>query len=296
MTRQILRVALALVAVTHLIRIGPAAFCLIAVLATSLPSQSVNATPIIFQFEGTCTGPGIDSDVGCESEGLSPGDPISGNLAFDDALFVSTTVDIFHSDFSSFDFTFGNQSFGVSDLVPSSFVRIDNALTAPTVSGWGGGGIASAINSTNVLLQFAGSSLVVLGDTIGPGMGQVLGEGTWTLAPQQVIDIDIKPGGDPNAVNPKSKGVIPVAVLGSMDFDATQVDFSTVEFGPGKAPSVHDGHVENVNGDDFDDMVFHFKVSDTGIVCGDTDATLTGETFGGQAINGTDAVKTAGCQ
>ena len=110
------------------------------------------------------------------------------------------------------------------------------------------------------------------------------------------VSIDIKPGSDPNGVNPRSKGVIPVAVLGSVDFDATQVDFSTVVFGPGKAPSVHDGHVENVNGDGFDDMVFHFKVSDTGIVCGDTDATLTGETFGGQAINGTDAVKTAGCK
>jgi hypothetical protein len=113
--------------------------------------------------------------------------------------------------------------------------------------------------------------------------------------------IDIKPGSDPNGVNPKSKGVIPVAVLGSVDFDATQVDFSTVAFGPGEASPIHDDHVENghvadVNGDFFDDMVLHFEVSETGIACGDTDATLTGETFGGDSVTGTDAVKTAGCK
>ena len=74
-----------------------------------------------------------------------------------------------------------------------------------------------------------------------------------------------------------------------------QVDCLTVMFGPNGASPVHGGHVENVNGDGLDDMVFHFKVSDTGIACGATDATLTGETFGGQAITGTDAVKTVGC-
>ena len=87
-----------------------------------------------------------------------------------------------------------------------------------------------------------------------------------------------------------------MAVLGSADFDATQVDFSTVVSGPGEASPVHNGHVENVNGDFFDDMVFHFSVRDTGIVCCDRDATLTGESFGGDSITGTDAVKTPGCK
>lgn len=110
------------------------------------------------------------------------------------------------------------------------------------------------------------------------------------------IEIDIKPDSDPNTVNPKSMGGIPVAILGSVDFDAMQVDSSTVEFGPDKASPVHDGHVENVNGDDFTDMVFHFKVRGAGIVCGVTDMTLTGETFGGDSITGTDAVNTVGCK
>ena len=42
------------------------------------------------------------------------------------------------------------------------------------------------------------------------------------------ISIDIKPDSDRNSINPKSKGVVPVAVLGSMEFDATQVNLSTV--------------------------------------------------------------------
>jgi len=65
-------------------------------------------------------------------------------------------------------------------------------------------------------------------------------------------------------------------------------------FVAGEASPSHDGHVENVIGDDFVDMVFHFKGA--GIACGDTDATLTGETFGGDSSTGTDAVKTAGCK
>ena len=110
------------------------------------------------------------------------------------------------------------------------------------------------------------------------------------------VTIDIKPGSDPNGVNPRSKGVIPVAVLGSVDFDATQVDFTTVAFGPSGAAPVHDGHVEDVNSDGFADMVFHFKIAETGIACGDADATLTGETSGGDPFEATDAVKTAGCK
>ena len=108
------------------------------------------------------------------------------------------------------------------------------------------------------------------------------------------VDIDIRPGSDVNAVNPKSKGIIRVAVLGSMDFDATQVNSSTVVFGSGKASPVRAGHVEDVNADMLPDIVFHFR--DAGIICGDTTATLTGETFGGNAITGTDAVKTVGCK
>ena len=103
-------------------------------------------------------------------------------------------------------------------------------------------------------------------------------------------------GSNPNAINPSSNDVIPVAVLGSVNFDATQVDFSTAEFGTGKASPIHGGHVEDVNNDDIFDMVFHFNTQDTGIACEDIQATLSGETFGGNAFTGTYAVKNAECR
>jgi len=102
-------------------------------------------------------------------------------------------------------------------------------------------------------------------------------------------------GSNPNSFNPNNNNVIPVAVLGSVNFDATQVDFSTAEYGPGKASPIHGGHVEDVNNDDIFDMVFHFNTQDTGIACEDTQATLSGETFGGAAFTGADSVKTARC-
>ena len=66
-------------------------------------------------------------------------------------------------------------------------------------------------------------------------------------------------GSDPNSIDPNSKAVMSVAVLGSVNFDSAQVDYSTAEFGPGKASPIHGGHVDDVNNDDIFDMVLHFN-------------------------------------
>ena len=140
--------------------------------------------------------------------------------------------------------------------------------------------------------------VIVAADEASPGAIFAAGEVFYFEAapPAISVNVDIKPGSDPNSINPRSKGLIPVAILSSVDFDATLVDISTVAFGPGGASPVHGGHEEKVNGDDFTDMVIHFKVRETGIACGDMDATLTGETFDPTAIEGTDSVKTPGCK
>jgi len=119
-----------------------------------------------------------------------------------------------------------------------------------------------------------------------------------------VVSVDIKPGSDPNSINPRSRGKIPVAILttsiadsDSLDFDAVQVDATTVTFGPDGASIAHSQtHVKDVDGDGDSDLVLHFKTQETGISCGDTEASLTGETFGGESITGTDWVKTSGCK
>ena len=52
-------------------------------------------------------------------------------------------------------------------------------------------------------------------------------DSTLTIIPQPV-DVDIKPGSCPNPLNVKSKGVLPVAVLGSEDFDVNSVDIASI--------------------------------------------------------------------
>ena len=109
------------------------------------------------------------------------------------------------------------------------------------------------------------------------------------------VAIDINSGDNQNLIELANKGIVTVTVLGSIDFDATQVDFSTIRFGEEEVGPSHDGHVEDANADGFMDMVFHFKNRQTGIVCGDTKATLRGKTFDGTPFTGTNELKTVGC-
>lgn len=111
------------------------------------------------------------------------------------------------------------------------------------------------------------------------------------------VTVDIKPGSLPNSINPKSKGKLPVAILTTNAFDATTMDPTTVRFGQtGTEAAPVQSALEDVDGDGDIDMILHFNTQDTGMMCGDTSASLTGETFSEQAIQGTDAIKTVACQ
>jgi WD40 repeat protein len=122
--------------------------------------------------------------------------------------------------------------------------------------------------------------------------------------PEAAIVIDIKPDSADNPVNPRSKGVIPVALLTAstangdpVDFDAWTVDPTTLAFGPGAAGIKHSsGHAEDVDGDGDIDMMLHFPTQETGLACFDTEITLTGATFDGLEFTATDSIQTTGCR
>ena len=126
------------------------------------------------------------------------------------------------------------------------------------------------------------------------------------------IDIDIKPGSDPNSINRKSKGRIPVAILSASStpliIGATstppfiapdEVDRSSLTFGrTGDEESLASlGYgapncsVEDVNGDGLPDLVCHFNTQEAGFQKGDTEGILRGRTFDGLLIEGRDAVR-----
>ena len=115
------------------------------------------------------------------------------------------------------------------------------------------------------------------------------------------ITIDIKPGSDPNSINFKSQGNIPVAILSTEEFDALKmVNKDSLTFGPtGEEESLafcnHRG--EDVNGDGYEDLVCHFFTHDTGFMCGDTEGVLKGETLDGTPIpiEGRNSVRIVPC-
>ncbi len=118
----------------------------------------------------------------------------------------------------------------------------------------------------------------------------------------QIVEIDIKPGSDPNSINCQNqKDIITVTVLTTEIFDATSVDPETVRFGPDGAQEIHRDrngkaktHLEDVDKDDDLDTIFHFRFEDTGIQCSDQDAILTGKTLDGFDVSGLDSIRTVG--
>ncbi|MBW2578105.1 MAG: hypothetical protein JRE38_08560 [Deltaproteobacteria bacterium] len=107
------------------------------------------------------------------------------------------------------------------------------------------------------------------------------------------VDLGIKPGSDPSVINPLSRGVVPVAIFGSYDFDVADIDVTSLTFGiDGALPAIIDKRHRDVNADGFPDLLSHFRIAETGIEIGDTEACLSGETLDGTPFSGCDTIRT----
>jgi hypothetical protein len=159
------------------------------------------------------------------------------------------------------------------------------------------------IDSTGAISDFAtGLTSPAAALTFGPDACLYVSESGSSPAPNRIIricsealgvDIDIRP----TSINPDSQGVIRVAILTTDTFDATTVDPNKVLFGASgtEAASVQSAP-QDADGDGDTDLILHFRTQDTGIACGDTSASLKGETLSGQLIEGSDSIKTVGCK
>ena len=116
------------------------------------------------------------------------------------------------------------------------------------------------------------------------------------------VSVDIKPGSDSNPVNVNSKGVLPVAILGTADFDATQVDPATMLLSwdgisgvPGIPPLRWNW--EDINRDGFMDLGLKYSMEAAGTVTltreasGPLDMILIGKLLDGTPIAGEDTVR-----
>ena len=126
------------------------------------------------------------------------------------------------------------------------------------------------------------------------------------------VEVDIKPGSDPNALNVWSKGMLLVAILGSEDFDVMTIDPETIYLW-WEGITLPDGIAvvsgdvlgvmpvrwawEDVNGDGFTDIGLKFKGEDLMTVTITDEPhrelvamTVIGYLFDGKPIMGEDTV------
>jgi len=117
------------------------------------------------------------------------------------------------------------------------------------------------------------------------------------------VQIDIKPGSYPNSVNINGNGVIPVAVLGSADFDVTQIELYdetlpltfnglAVRVKGNGQPQCSIDDVSGPEGvpDGFDDLVCQFVDDTEQWLEGDDIAEITGFLVDGTPFAGSDEI------
>jgi len=129
------------------------------------------------------------------------------------------------------------------------------------------------------------------------------GAGDMSTCGSSIIAIDVDAFDPLNEIDPEGDIEVTVALLATnvadgdaRDFDPGQIDPATLEFGPLETPAVSQvAVVVDADGDADDDFIYSFNVVGSGIACEDTNVGLRAETFGGDAVRGSDSITTPDC-
>jgi hypothetical protein len=126
------------------------------------------------------------------------------------------------------------------------------------------------------------------------------------------VAVDIKPGSCPNPLNVKSKGVLPVAILGTEDFDVNDIDIASIrlegvapirssyEDVAAPLPEANDCNCTTDGPDGFLDLTLKFKTQEIVEALGDVNdgdvlsLTFTGSLSDETPIEGEDCVSIVG--
>jgi hypothetical protein len=114
--------------------------------------------------------------------------------------------------------------------------------------------------------------------------------------PQSTVTVDVLPGDAANQVYPNEAGKLPVAILSSADFDATQISAQNLRFGPAGALPAEPLEFSDIDGLHGLDTTAQFDVPEAGILCNDTEAELSGLTYSGDAFAGSDMIDATQCE
>ena len=134
--------------------------------------------------------------------------------------------------------------------------------------------------------DFEGDDRILDGDANGESVVD-MGVDEFILSLVEV-QIDITPSTVSNVIELGPGADVPMAILTTGEFDAADVDPSTVVFAGARQ---RDWSLADVDGDGDDDLLLTFDPRHLELDVDDREAILTGETFDGVPIEGTDKVK-----
>lgn len=203
----------------------------------------------------------------------------------------------------------GGDAFDVEEAVPASFALSDADSTSGVAPVDSSTGDIDGDGTADLLLHFdiaalvagggvhAGTTVLVLTGLLADGT-IVYGEDGVTIITTVEVSVDVRPGSSENPLNLTSKGMLPVAVMGSADVDASAIVVASLALSDARvAAGIAPASAELVDLDDdgHADLLLKFDVEAL-VDAGGVDATttalrLTGTLTDGTSISGDDAVR-----